>query len=94
VPESDGGVEPLHAFYAKSALPEMDLALTAGVRRIVELFDRFPVRIVPAGEVACLDPEFGSFRNINTPADYYRLRDGERGEAVPEGLQRYADRVS
>ncbi len=84
VPESDGGMEPLHAFYAKSALPEMDRALTAGTRRIVDIFHRIPVRIVPAAEVACLDPEFGSFRNINTPDDYYRLRDGERGEAVAE----------
>ncbi len=84
VPESDGGVEPLHAFYAKSALGEMDEALAGGVRRIVELFHRFPVRIVPAAEVACFDPEFGSFRNINTPDDYYRLRDGERGEAAAE----------
>ncbi|MDD1668120.1 MAG: formate dehydrogenase accessory sulfurtransferase FdhD, partial [Methanomicrobiales archaeon] len=79
VPESDGGVEPLHALYAKSALPAMDQSLAAGVRRIVDVFDRFPVRIVPASEVACLDPTFGSFRNINTPDDYYRLRDGERG---------------
>ncbi|MBT0665113.1 formate dehydrogenase accessory sulfurtransferase FdhD [Geobacter pelophilus] len=80
VPESDSGTEPLHAFYGKTALPAMDEALAAGVRRIVRLFDRFPVRIVPAAEVGCLDPEFGSFRNINTPDDYYRLRDGERAE--------------
>ena len=78
VPRSDGGLEPLHAFYHKSALPAMDKALAGGVRRIADLFDRFPVRIVPTAEVATLDPEFGSFRNINTPDDYYRLREGER----------------
>lgn len=80
VPESDSGIEPLHALYAKSALPAMDLSLSAGVRRIVDTFDRFPVRIVPASEVGCLDPAFGSFRNINTPADYYRLRDSEQNQ--------------
>ena len=80
VPESDGGLEPLHAFYDKAALPAMDEGLASGVQRVVELFDRFPVRIVTAAEVACLDPTFGSFRNINTPDDYYRLREGERAD--------------
>ena len=78
VPASDGGLEPLHSFYDKVALPAIDAGLASGVQRIVELFDRFPVRIVPAAEVAILDPAFASFRNINTPDDYCRLRDGER----------------
>ncbi len=81
VPASDGGLEPLHAYYDKAALPSINAALASGVQRIVELFDRFPVRIVPAAEVAVLDPTFTSFRNINTPDDYCRLRDGERDHA-------------
>jgi len=31
--------------------------------------------------VALLDPDFGSFRNINTPEDYFRLRGDERANA-------------
>ncbi len=78
VPESDGGLEPLHAFYSKVALPAMDEALSGGVWRIVELFDRFAVRIVASAVVATIDPTFASFRNINTPDDYCRLREGEQ----------------
>lgn len=80
VPATEGGLEPLHAFYDKVALPAIDEALAVGVQRIVDLFDRFPVRIVPASLVATLDPTFASFRNINTPDDYCRLRDGEQAD--------------
>lgn len=78
VPASNGGLEPLHAFYDMAALPAIDEALASGVQRIVALFDRFPVKIVPAAVVATLDPTFASFRNINTPDDYCRLRDGKQ----------------
>lgn len=84
VPESGEGVEPLHAFYGKRCLPFMEEALREGKRRIVSFYDRVEVKRVPAGEVALLDPRFDSFRNVNTPAEYYRLRGAERGEAITE----------
>ena len=79
VPESDTGLEPLHAFYARSALQLMTAALDAGEQRIVDILPRLQLRVVPAAQVGALDPRFSSFRNVNTREDYARLM-GERHE--------------
>lgn len=73
IPETPGGLEPLHAVYARSCLPKMETMLQAGERRIRSFFDLAQVRQVPRDRVALLDPEFTSFHNINTPEDYRRL---------------------
>ncbi|ACM19995.1 bis-(molybdopterin)-oxotungsten bis-guanylyltransferase, putative [Geotalea daltonii FRC-32] len=74
IPESDGGLEPLHAVYGRGCLGGMEKSLAAGKKRVVSFFDGVPVEVVPAGLVACFDGGFNSFRNINTPADYFSLR--------------------
>ncbi len=73
IPETPGGLEPLHAVYAKSCLPRMEKVLQAGERRIISFFDMAQVRLVPRGRVAALDPDYASFRNINTHEDYQQL---------------------
>ena len=78
IPESGWGAEPLHAFYGKGCLPSMEAALSVGERRIVSFYCRVRVRRVSAEEVAVVDPRFDSFRNVNTPAEYHRLRGAER----------------
>jgi molybdopterin-guanine dinucleotide biosynthesis protein A len=75
IPESDGGFEPLHAVYAKSCLPAMEEALKSGTRKIVDCFDWSKVSVLSKEEIAALDPEFQSFRNINTPEEYFRFRE-------------------
>ncbi len=75
IPETPGGLEPLHAVYAKSSLPKMEKMLRSGERRILSFFDLAHVRLVPRGKIALLDPDFSSFRNINTPEEYQRLTD-------------------
>ena len=77
-------MEPLHAVYAKSCLPEMEEALTNGMRKIVDCFDWSKVSVLSKEEIAGLDPEFRSFRNINTPEEYFRFREEmhDRGVAV------------
>jgi FdhD protein len=72
IPETPGGLEPLHAVYAKSCLPKMEAMLRAGERRILSFFDLAQVRLVPRGKIATIDPDFTSFRNVNTPEDYQR----------------------
>ncbi|GAB7026876.1 molybdenum cofactor guanylyltransferase [Geotalea toluenoxydans] len=74
IPESDGGLEPLHAVYGRGCLDAMEKSLAAGKKRVVSFFDAVPVEVVPADLVACFDGGFNSFRNINTPADYFSLR--------------------
>jgi len=78
VPHGERGPEPLHAIYGKGALPAIEAALRAGEARLGALLDRIRVRTVPAEEVALFDPSFASFRNINTPEDYFRFREEQK----------------
>jgi FdhD protein len=84
VPESDKGLEPLHAIYGRDALGAIEEALHAGKGRIVSFFDKVKIRKVNREEVARFDQSFQSFRNINTPEDYYRFRDGGRADGATE----------
>ena len=78
IPESGSGAEPLHAFYGKGALAAMEEALQSGRRRLVSFHSRVRIRTISAAEVALIDPGFQSFRNVNTPAEYFGLRGLER----------------
>jgi len=74
IPQGDNSQEPLHALYGKACQAPMEQALLAGNKRIVSFFPQVRVRTLSRDDVAALDPAFDSFRNINTPADYYHLR--------------------
>ena len=75
IPESDGGLEPLHAVYSKNCLPAMEAALKDGKIKIVDCLDWSKVTVLSREEIAAVDPEFQSFRNINTPEEYFRFRE-------------------
>jgi molybdopterin-guanine dinucleotide biosynthesis protein A len=81
IPEVEGGLEPLHAVYARKCLPHMEASLAANRRRIISFFDRVNLVIVDRGISAAFDPEFRSFSNINTPDDYYALRGAEQKDS-------------
>ncbi len=74
-------VETLHAAYRRTCLPAMEAAIRAGHRRIISFFPHVRVRYVTEEEVARLDPDLRSFRNINTPQEWqaaqaaFRLQD-------------------
>lgn len=74
IPESDGGLEPLHAVYGRGCLNAISMTLAAGRQRVVSFFDQVPVEIVGQEVVATFNGGVDAFRNINTPADYYSLR--------------------
>ncbi|HKJ04552.1 MAG TPA: formate dehydrogenase accessory sulfurtransferase FdhD [Geopsychrobacteraceae bacterium] len=74
IPRSSSGHEPLHALYGKSCLPAMEKILDAGQRRIMLFFDQVKMIEIPSKEIQELDPGEMSFRNINTPEDYFSLR--------------------
>jgi molybdopterin-guanine dinucleotide biosynthesis protein A len=84
IPQGDRGIEPLHAIYSKSCLLPMEQELQSGQKRIVSFFPGVKVMQFPRAEVARLDPEFNSFRNINTPHEYFEMRNRERGAVIPE----------
>jgi len=78
IPCSGLGMEPLHALYDKSCRPAMEAALDAGEKRIVSFFPQVRVHEVPAEVFQDCDPAGRSFCNINTPQEYFDLRDRER----------------
>jgi len=91
IPHGDKGVEPLHALYGRACLAPMEQSLLAGRKRIVSFFPEVRVAHISQDDVAALDPDFASFRNINTPNEYYELRESESTTQFEEqlGLQRW-----
>lgn len=81
IPESPGGLEPLHAVYGKGCLPAVETSLLEGQRRVVSFFGRTNVSIMGMDQVAIHDPEFTSFVNINTPSEYFDMRHQERSSS-------------
>jgi molybdopterin-guanine dinucleotide biosynthesis protein A len=75
MPEGSGGLEPLHAVYGKGSLPVMEEALSRGKVKIVDCCEGLRTTILSRDVVAGIDPEFLSFRNINTPEDYFTFRE-------------------
>lgn len=74
IPQSPRGPEPLHALYHKSCLPAIEEALDQGRRRIVAFFPAVQVHEVALAELTEHDAEGHSFRNINTPEEYFQCR--------------------
>jgi molybdopterin-guanine dinucleotide biosynthesis protein A len=74
IPQVENGLEPLHALYGKQCLQPMEEVLSAGRRRIISFFPQVRVQYFGQDQIAAIDPAFDSFRNINTPADYFQLR--------------------
>lgn len=85
LPSSRHGYEPLHALYREGCLPVMEACLKKGERRIVSILPHLRVRKIAAAEVADLDPSFDSFSNINTPQEYYQLRNSDKNRPVADG---------
>jgi FdhD protein len=91
LPCSEHGYEPLHALYRQGSLAAMEECLKQGRRRIVSILPQLRVREIPAVEVARFDPTFDSFSNINTPEEYYELRNSSK-PAIAENSETTAIR--
>ncbi|GAB4368243.1 MAG: formate dehydrogenase accessory sulfurtransferase FdhD [Deltaproteobacteria bacterium] len=83
VPVGPLGPEPLHAVYGAGAIPAIEAALSEGRRKVTSFYDAVRLRQVGPEEMAPFDPEFRSFRNVNTPEDYSRLLDEEEASPSP-----------
>jgi molybdopterin-guanine dinucleotide biosynthesis protein A len=82
IPVLQGGHEPLHALYGRNCITAIEEQLQAGRKRIISFFPWVNVRGLGAEHWQESDPEGLSFRNINTPEEYFQLR----GEPVSLGL--------
>ena len=73
VPRVGGRTQQLHAVYARACLPAIDEQLARNDLKIDRFFDSVRTQIIEEDEIARLDPEFRSFRNINTETDWAEL---------------------
>lgn len=64
-----GQLQPLHAIYARSALPLIEARLSASDYRVTSWFGEGTVHTIPPETVARFDPDLRSCFNMNTPRD-------------------------
>lgn len=74
IPQGENGLEPLHALYGKTCLGPMEESLSNSRRRIISFFPQVQVQQMAKEQIAAIDPAYDSFRNVNTPEDYFQLR--------------------
>jgi molybdenum cofactor guanylyltransferase len=70
VPQVNGRLHPLAAAYRVSLLPVVRERLAANCLRMTDLLAAVPTRVIEAEELADIDPDFRSLRNVNTPDEY------------------------
>jgi molybdopterin-guanine dinucleotide biosynthesis protein A len=70
VVEIDGFPHPLSAVYRRRTLPHVEALLAADRLRPVFLFDAVRTRRVQPEELASVDPQLLTLRNLNTRQDY------------------------
>lgn len=70
-PESEGprGLEPLCAWYPRSAAQEVEVRLDTGARSLGDLLAALTIRRLPLAEVAAFGDPDTIFMNVNTPTD-------------------------
>ncbi|HIE27582.1 TPA: hypothetical protein EYP66_09870 [Candidatus Poribacteria bacterium] len=87
-------LEPLHAVYRRSCLPAIETAIRAGQQSAFSFYDRVQVRYVDPAEIAHLDPELRSFRNINTPEEWrLALAEAKASELTSPRWSSWQDRI-
>ena len=69
VPVTERGLEPLHAVYARTALPELEACLAAGRLAVHEALSELDVRRVEEPEWRPADPDGRFATNLNAPED-------------------------
>ena len=70
VMEIDGFPHPLSAVYRRDTLPQIESLLAQDRLRPVFLFDAVRTRRVRPAEMASVDPQLRTLRNLNTREDY------------------------
>jgi molybdopterin-guanine dinucleotide biosynthesis protein A len=76
--------ETMHAVYGKGCLEPIQRCLEVDRLKIIGFFDQVRVRTVEREDVARFDPEFRSFLNMNTPADWTRVQELARRDSYPD----------
>jgi len=75
IPEGVGGLEPLCAYYPKSALDVVERQLDAGEFRVSAFIEALPHRVImPQRDVSRFGAPERLFVNVNSPADLIAAR--------------------
>jgi len=74
VPETTGGVEALHAIYARRCMPVMKRHIEKDTLKIGAIYRKSRTLILPKETVSSFDPSETMFFNVNSPDDLQRLR--------------------
>ena len=72
-PSGERQVEPLHAIYTRSCIPEIEGRIREGRLKLSDLLDALNVLYLPEAEMRGYDPNLLSFSNINTPEEWAAL---------------------
>ena len=71
MPQTNVGLEPLHAVYQRNnCLPSVKAALATGVWRVTGWLDQVRLRTLQADEISQFDPNLMAFSNVNTPEEF------------------------
>ena len=71
IPDSGGGLEPMHALYRrKTCIPAIEAAIAADKWKLISWFSQVNVRILKPEEVKLYDPSGLAFWNLNTPEEF------------------------
>ena len=79
IPRTAHGLQPLHAVYAKSALPAIEQQLHRQQWDLCALVPKVRAKIIEPALMAPYDPEGLSCFNLNTPEDYAQACRVRRG---------------
>jgi molybdopterin-guanine dinucleotide biosynthesis protein A len=73
VPQSENGLEPLHAVYRRdTCLPAVEAAIQAGKRRMISWHADAEIHLLTMEEISKYDPHGIAFWNVNTPQEFER----------------------
>ena len=80
VPETERGLEPLHAIYSKTCLPVMKEYMDKkdGKGRVIEFFPEVKVRVVTREEISSIPGGNEAFLNFNTMEEYRKQVDSSQ----------------
>ena len=71
IPDSGGGLEPMHAVYRRgTCIPAIETAIAADRWKLISWFPQVKVRILQPDEVKTYDPSGLAFWNLNTPEEF------------------------
>lgn len=71
IPETERGLEPLHAIYSRDCIPAIKKHLeTDDKGRVIGFFPDVKVRVITKEEISLIEGGPQAFLNFNTPEDY------------------------